>query len=141
MIFSLLSDKELLDRVRSGEDSLTEFKPQTAGRSDFKKTLVAFANSVLESRVAILYIGIKNDGTIAGADNTDNLQKMIRKICEDECYPPISHTSRVIDCSGKHILAVMVGYSRERPHFSGAAYIRKGSESVRATPEAIRGSD
>jgi hypothetical protein len=82
---SLLSLRMIYD-VRSGEDSLTEFKPQTAGRSDFKKTLVAFANSVP-------------------------------------------------DCSGKHILAVMVGYSRERPHFSGAAYIRKGSESVRATPE------
>jgi hypothetical protein len=129
------SDKELLARISSGEDSLTEFKPQGAGSSDFKKTLVAFANSVPDGYEALLFIGISNDGTIVGVDNPDNVQKMVRKICEEECYPPIAHASRVIDCGNKRILAVIVGFSLKRPHFTGVAYIRKGSASVKATPE------
>jgi hypothetical protein len=131
----LVPDATLLERLRSGEDSLIEFKPQGAGPADFKRTLVAFANSVPDSGVATLFIGVGDRGQILGVENPDKLQKDIRKICEDDCFPPISHTTRLITQESKIILVVMVGFSAERPHFSGAAYIRKGSESIKASEE------
>ena len=69
------------------EDDLLERKVE----SDFKdvlKTLVAFANSVKPDQIATLLIGEKDDGTVQGVKNPDNIQKKITSKCND-IYPPI----------------------------------------------------
>ncbi len=54
---------------------------------------------------------------------------------ERDCYPAIKITSVSLTVEGKDILAVEVPYSTKRPHFSGPAYIRVGSESKEASQE------
>jgi hypothetical protein len=127
----------LRQRLRNREDGFTERKPEGVSTEDIRKALVAFANSIPEGEQAILFIGVSDDGTPLGVNNTDKLQKEVRRIAEGKCYPPIkAHTCKVFEESGKSIVAVIVSASVSRPHFAGTAYVRVGSESVKA-PEPI----
>ena len=127
----------LLTRLRNKEDTFVERKPEGAASAEFRRTLVAFANSVPEGRTAVLFIGVSDSGEITGIGNSDKLQKTVRDICERDCYPPIRYTSEVLNDGTKDVLAVEIGPSTKRPHFAGAAYIRRGSESVAASEEIL----
>jgi Schlafen, AlbA_2 len=128
-----LNEEELLKRLSNPEDNFTERKPEGVNRSEIRKTVVAFANSVPEKQTGVLFIGAYNDGTIQGVSNSDSLQKTIRDICENDCYPSITFSSRVLKKEGKLVIAVVVPPSNNRPHFSGPAYVRLGSESIVAS--------
>jgi hypothetical protein len=70
--------------------------------------------------------------------NPDTLQKKIRGICKRECFPPIIFQSEVLSVEGMNVVAVVVPESNSRPHFAGPAYVREGSESVRASEELFK---
>ena len=125
--------EKLLKRIQDQEDNFTERKPESAGKSDWKRTLVAFANSVPEGRTAVLFIGITDDGKIQGVDKPDLLQKNIRDNCSHKCYPPIEFQSEVLTVEDKSVVAIEISESFSRPHFAGPAYVREGSESVVAS--------
>jgi hypothetical protein len=124
---------DLLARLRDDEDRLVERKPATAGKSDFKRTIVAFANSVPENRVGVLFVGIGDDGIPHGVPNPDRMQRDLRQLGENDCYPPIFVDSELVRIEDKVIVAVLVGPSNQRPHFAGPAFVRRGSESVNAS--------
>lgn len=131
-------NRKLLDRLHDREDNLTERKLEGAGSSEFRKAIVAFANSVPETESAVLFIGMADRGEIVGVTNPDSLQKTIRAICEKDCYPPVTKwSSNVIEKNGKKVLAVEVLPSDRRPHFSGPAYVRRGSETCVASDECF----
>jgi hypothetical protein len=118
------------------EDNLLERKLES-DLKDLLKTLVAFANSVQPGHVAILLIGEKNDGTVQGVTNPDNIQKQIRKEC-DKIYPPILWRSTVYEKHGKFCIRVEIEYSGETPHFGGSAWVRHGSETIIASDEVFQ---
>jgi len=118
------------------EDNLLECKVES-DLKDILKTLVAFANSVKPSHTAVLLIGEKNDGTVDGVKNPDNIQRTVRKECE-KIYPDILWRSMVYEKNGKQCVRVEIEYSGDTPHFGGSAWIRKGSESVKASDEAFQ---
>jgi hypothetical protein len=126
---------DLLARLRAHEDNLVERKPGAVNAAEIRQTLVAFANSVRAPSTAILFIGVANNGEPQGVDNPDKTQKTVREQCEKVCYPPISFTTSVLEVGGKAIVAVVIPESTNRPHFSGPAYERRGSESVVASAE------
>ncbi|MGE0643791.1 MAG: helix-turn-helix domain-containing protein [Nitrospira sp.] len=132
-----MDNEALLVRLKDHEDGFTERKPEGAGsaNAELRKTLVAFANSVPEGKTAILFIGVSDTGTPLGVKNPDSLQKTIREVSERDCFPPITCQVRVFESDGKILLAVLVTTSKERPHFAGPAYVRVGSESVKASPK------
>jgi hypothetical protein len=120
---------ELMGRL-GDEDGFVERKTEAAANGqEIRKTLVAFANSVPPGKTAVFYIGIDDDGTVVGVSSTDSLQKKIGEVAKRDCYPPVRYQTRVIQKDGKNILAVLVQASEERPHFSGPAYVREGSQS------------
>jgi predicted HTH transcriptional regulator len=122
-----MTDGEIKRRLLDLEDGWTERKLQNVARNDVRKALVAFANSVPEGEEAILFIGVADNGTAIGVDNPDSMQKDVRQWAE-WCYPPIRHSSRVIESDGKHVVAVIVQPDHNKPHFAGPAYVRVGSE-------------
>jgi hypothetical protein len=127
-------NEEIIARLRDLEDGFTERKTEgAANQSEIRKTLVAFANSVPEGKVSIFFIGVTDDGTPVGVSNSDSLQQTINRVVEKDCYPPVKYQTKVIQKDGKTILAVLVEASSERPHFSGPAFVRKGSASVAAS--------
>ena len=60
------------------------------------------------------------------------MQKRVRQLCL-ECYPPLAPQCIVLTVEGKDVVAVVVDASADRPHFTGPAYLRQGSESVQAS--------
>jgi hypothetical protein len=130
-----MTDEELKLRFRDHEDGWTERKPTDVGFQDVCKTMSAFANSLPDGHSGILFIGVSNDGVPSGVDNTDKKQKWVRRLAEHTCYPPIAINCRVFEESGQNIVAVIVKASSNRPHFTGPAFVRKGSESIEASKD------
>ena len=120
------------------EDSLLERKVES-DLKDLLKTLVAFANSVRPGHIATILIGEKDDGTVAGVSNPDNIQKKIREECE-KIYPPITPfwRSQTYVKDGEPCVRVEIEYSGETPHFGGPAWLRRGSETVKASDEVFQ---
>jgi predicted HTH transcriptional regulator len=127
-----MTDEDIEDRITNQEDGWTERKLENEPRARIRKTLVAFANSVPDEERAILFIGVQDDGKPIGVKDSDQMQKNVREWADD-CHPPIRYTARVINVEGKAIVAVIVQADPDnRPHFSGPAYVRRGSESIKA---------
>jgi len=126
---------ELRALLKNAEDGFTERKPEAVKRGEIRQTVVAFANSVPEGREAVLFIGVLDGGGIQGVADTDAKQKLVRAVCERDCYPPIKCQPEVVEEGGKRIVAVVVPASDQRPHFAGPAFVRRGSESVAASKE------
>jgi hypothetical protein len=118
------------------EDSLLERK----GQSDLKdllRTLVAFANSVMPGHVATILIGEMDDGSVQGVTNPDEIQKTIRKECE-KIYPDIVWKCEAYEKQGRPCVRVEIEFSGDTPHFAGPAWVRRGSETVRASDEVFQ---
>jgi len=133
-----MTDAEIKARVNDLEDHFTERKTGREGRREFRRQIVAFANSVPENRTAVLFLGVRNNGEICGVENCDKLQKTIREIYENECYPAIQPLSRVLNEGDRNYIAVLISYSENRPHFGGQAWVRKGTETVVASEEVFQ---
>lgn len=118
------------------EDNLLERKLQS-DLKDLLKTLVAFANSVKPGHVATILIGEKDDGTVQGVTDPDNIQKQVRQEC-DKIYPPILWRSTVYENNSKFCIRVEIENNGETPHFGGAAWVRQGSETKSATDEVFQ---
>lgn len=129
-----MSIDDLKERVPDYEDGLTERKSSGAP-NDIIRTVVAFANSVPENRTGVLFVGVNDKGEIIGVENPDKLQKNIRNICENQCYPPIWADILVLNFGEKAVIAVEVPYSSRKPYFGGQAYIRRGSETINASED------
>lgn len=131
-----MTDDELRQRLADHEDQLIERKSDGVKRDELRQTLSAFANALLPTGVGVLFIGVADrDGAITGVANSDSIQQRIREAAEG-CYPPIrSYESHALTVEERTVVAVVIRASDERPHFTGPAYVRVGSESVNASPE------
>lgn len=84
----------------------------------------------------MLFIGVHDKtGEALGVGNTDQLQKRVRDAAQGDCFPPIAFTAEVLTVNDKTVVAVVVPHSSGKPHFSGPAYVRVGSESPKASPQ------
>ena len=128
---------DIWERISHPEDGLTERKTEAAGERDFRETVCAFANSVPHGAEGVLFIGVSDkSGEILGCKGIESLQKTISKICSNDCYPPIPLRLESRDFSGKAVLAVVIPHSTQRPHFSGHAFRRVGSENRKSDEAA-----
>jgi len=135
-----MSESELRQRIAHLEDGLTERKQGVRSKDEIRKAVVSFANSVPDGRTAVLFIGVANDGSVTGipADETDKVQQQVRRICEEDCFPAIAiHLATALPIDGKHVIAFEFAASQNRPHFAGHAYVRIGSESVKASASKL----
>jgi hypothetical protein len=118
------------------EDSLLERKSES-DLKDLLKTLVAFANSVRPGHVAEILIGERDDGSIQGVQDPEQIQRTIRKNCE-KIYPPILWRSEVYEKEGKLCIRIQIEYDGDTPHFGGPSWVRKGSSTMAATEEQFQ---
>lgn len=118
------------------EDCLLERKTE-GDIKDLLKTIVAFANSVKPGHTAVILIGEKDNDTVQGVTNPDKIQKTIRNTC-DKIYPPILWKSKVYEKEGKYCVRIEIEYDGETPHFGGAAWVRKGSETIKASDKVFQ---
>ena len=128
-----LSDGDLLARLGNFEDNFVERKT-ASDKKDWLKTVVGFANSTPIDYPAVLFVGVRDDGSIEETGNLDKLQQTLSEILK-EAHPPIPTFAKVLEKDGRQFLAVIVPGSANRPHFSGPAYIRVKSETRKASEE------
>lgn len=131
----MVNQTELRRRLTDQEDNFVERKLQRITGAEIRQTATAFANTLAADESAILFVGVADDGTPMGVDDTDAIQKRIEKACRTGCYPPIDYKAQVIDDGSLNFVAVIFAPSKKKPHFSGAAYVRRGSQSVKANEE------
>jgi len=122
--------------VWQSEDSLVEKKLES-DLGDLLKTLVAFANSVAPGDTAKILIGERDDGTVQGVKNEDNIQKSVKKEA-DKIYPEIFYKTSVYELEGKKCVSVSIQSNGLAPHFGGKAWVRRGSVTQQATEEVFQ---
>jgi hypothetical protein len=98
-----------------------------------KEALVAFANSVPEDQQAVLFIGVGPDGKVVGVENADKCQRDVSNLARESCYPPVPCKPTVIKVGSHEVVAVVVYFSKERPHFAAHAFVRIGSQTKKAS--------
>src|SRR6266704_104219 len=127
-----LTDHDILLRLKSTEDSTVERKTANDYR-DCLKTTVAFSNSLPVDDPAIIFVGVRDDGTVEDNNNLESLQKKVSAEI-GKVYPPIYPQMKAMkDGGGKEFLAVIVRGSENRPHFAGPSYIRDGTQTREAS--------
>lgn len=129
-----INNSELVAQMRRFEDHFVERK--TVGdRKDWLKTIVAFANSTPDGSNAILFIGVTREGRIEDHESDlDTVQKTLNKEL-GKAYPPIQCQSTIVEEHGRKALALIIPSSKNRPHFSGPAYVRRLSETFPASEQ------
>ncbi len=110
---------------------------------DLKKEIIAFANC----EGGKLYIGVLDDGTVAGLDNPDETSLQISNMVRDAIKPDLTMFLHyeTITVDEKKIVAVDIQQGTERPYYIAkkglrpeGVYVRQGYSSVPATNTAIR---
>lgn len=127
---------DLLELVKKGEDSFTEFKEEMSHPDDLAAEIVAFAN--IEG--GNLIIGVSDDAEIIGVTNPDKEMQRIDNICANNCEPAIYGTIEKIIIDNKKILIVKIPKGPQRPYQTnrGIHYIRTASGKRRASPGELR---
>ena len=93
------------------EDNFVERKLETDMR-DWKKTIVAFANSLLLGETALLVIGMDDSGRALGVRNSDEVQERIGEICEHQCYAQESSIAFPLLQTMRYFICLRVGAAR-----------------------------
>lgn len=110
---------------------------------DVKKEIVAFANSA----GGTLYIGVADDGSIAGVGNPDMAIQQIVNMVRDSIKPDITMFLHyeIREIGEKQIVAVEIQRGTERPYYLAkkglrpeGVFLRQGTSAVPATDTAIR---
>ncbi len=110
---------------------------------EIKKEIVAFANC----DGGKLYIGVRDDGTVAGVDDADGVSLRISNMVRDAIRPDITMFLhyRTIEEEGKEIVEVEIQRGTDRPYYLAkqgmrpeGVYVRQGYSTVPATDTAIR---
>ena len=110
---------------------------------DIKKEVIAFANC----DGGKLYIGIQDDGTVTGIQNTDETVLQVSNMIRDAIKPDLTMFLHyeTLEVEGKHIVAIDIQRGTNRPSYIAkkglrpeGVYVRQGYSSVPATDTMIR---
>ena len=122
------------------ENKTTEFKREYT--ADLKYAVVAFANT----DGGKIYIGINDDGSVQGVQNTDATMLQVTNMIRDVVRPDVTMFTEcaVEEVEGKPVVVVTIQRGTARPYYlSGkgvrpeGVYIRQGASSVPASETAI----
>ena len=122
------------------ESKTIEFKREYT--DDLKYAVVAFANT----DGGKIYVGINDDGSVHGIQNTDGTMLRITNMIRDVVRPDVTMFTEcaVEEIEGKPVVVVTVQRGTARPYYlSGkgvrpeGVYIRQGASSVPASETAI----
>ena len=127
---------ELLEIVKKGEDSYTEFKEEKVHSDKLASEIVAFANT----EGGNLIIGISDNGEILGVADTDKEMQRIDNICANNCEPTVYATIEKLIIDDKKILIVKIPKGPLRPYRTnrGIHYIRTASGKRIASAGELR---
>ena len=123
------------------ESERTEFKSIVV--TDIKKEIIAFANC----DGGKIYIGIEDDGTVIGVEDSDSVALQVSNMVRDAIKPDLTmflhYETKEIE--QKQVVIIDIQRGTERPYYivkkglrPEGVYVRQGYSSVPATDTAIR---
>ena len=107
------------------------------------KDIAAFANTLGGE----IYIGIKDDGSIAGVENPDDVMTRISNLVHDSIIPDLIPFIQIqtIEKNKKHIIKITVSPGTQRPYYLAkdglkpkGVYVRRGSACIPVSEAGIR---
>lgn len=134
--------EDLEGRLRTGEDSRTEFKSVRAGLpsvDDIAKEISALANS---GGGDVLF-GVSDDAVLEGVGtvkDAERVQRQIVQACADAITPPIRVTTLVVEVQGSLVVVAHApGHLPERPFRGRTKYfLRDGNVTREARPQELK---
>ena len=128
------TDKELLQIIEFGEVDRVEFKESLSGGAaeSIREAICAFANDLpRHEKPGFVFVGVKNDKTIAGLPVTDELLRQLADMKTDgNIVPPPSLNVKRCVLQGKEIAVITVQPSDSPPvRFKGAIHEKTATRS------------
>lgn len=123
------------------EDSHTEFKEDVSER--IARAAVAFSNT----EGGTIYVGVRDDGSVAGVANTDDTSIRCAQILNDNVRPEIIMTSDIkqVRMEGKDVIRIDVSEGDEKPYYlrekglrAEGVFIRKGTTNIPVSEETLK---
>jgi ATP-dependent DNA helicase RecG len=123
---------ELLDKIKTGEDSCTQFKVNLNNIDSLAAELVAFSNG----KGGTIYVGVNDNAQATGIDKSEvgRLNQMISNACSQHVKSPIAvHTDNVPLDSGAIVIAIRVPEGIDKPYFdkNGIIWLKNGADKRR----------
>ena len=99
------------------------------------KELIAFANT----EGGELYIGVRNDGSVAGVDDPDDIMTRVSTLAHDTILPDLMPfiQIRAVEMEGKQVVKVTVSVGTERPYYLAREGLKPRGVYVRRGPACI----
>lgn len=124
---------ELLEIIQRGEDSKHQFKKNIDNPESLAAELVAFSNT----EGGQLFIGVHDDGTVAGltSDDVRRLNLMISNVSSQAVNPAINVISENVQHEKGIVMVVTVPDGISKPYMdkNGTIWIKSGSDKRKAT--------
>lgn len=107
------------------------------------KEIVAFANT----EGGELYIGIRDDGSVTGVADTDDVMKRISSVAHDAILPNIMPFMQIrsVEMEGKSVVKASIAVGTERPYYLAkegltpkGVFVRRGSACFPLSEAGIR---
>ena len=137
------TEQELLQRIAAGESDRVEFKEFLSGDAPtyIREAICAFANDLPNHSVpGLIFVGVKDDGTIGDLAVTDRLLQQLADMKTDgNILPPPSLSVEKQVLRGREVAVISVQPSDSPPvRFKGAIHVRTGPRRGLATAQDER---
>ena len=107
------------------------------------KEIVAFANT----DGGELYIGVRNDGSVAGVEDVDDVMTRLSNVAHDAILPDVMPFIQIrpVDMDGKQVIKATVAVGTERPYYLAkeglkpkGVFVRRGAACIPLSEAGIR---
>jgi len=124
-----MNAQEIIDLIRNGESSTTQFKPDVSNSESIAQEIVAFANS----KGGKILVGVDDKtGNIVGVEFRDiqRINNLVATAANDHVKSPVYVQSETIQIENKRIILITVPEGTDKPHTDkdGLIFIKNGSD-------------
>lgn len=133
-----MNTQELLNRIKLGEDSRTQFKVNFTSSDALAAEIVAFANT----KGGQIVIGVTDQGEIKGLTSVEisNLNQMISNVCSQKIDPNLSVTTENIAYGNKVVVVITVPMGPNKFYMANGndVWVKVGADKRRAKREEMQ---
>lgn len=128
-----MDTRELVDILGRGEDSRHQFKEDVTSGDALAAEIVAFSNSA----GGRIFIGVRDDGTVAGLSASDvaRLNQLLSNTASQHVRPAVNPLTEIVAHADGRVMVVEVPPGVSKPYMdkSGAIWVKSGADKRRAT--------
>jgi ATP-dependent DNA helicase RecG len=133
-----MNSRELLDRIRLGKDSQTQFKEKFTSPDALAAEIVAFANT----KGGRILVGVTDRGELQGLTGNEiaALNQMISNVCSQKIDPNIAVTTENVACEDRVVVLITVPLGPNKFYMANGSdvWVKVGADKRRAKREELQ---